>query len=324
MKRPAFQFYPADWRNNANLRRCSWAARGVWIEVMGLMHDSDEYGALHWSLKEIAQALGCQVSLMKELASKEVLKGCDTGRCSTLIYVPRSGRRDGEPVTLVQEQDGPIWYSSRMVKDEYVRTIRGENNRFGETIGDTPKPSPKPNKGDGSTASSSSSPSVNLKPEEESSPVVDLSRDPQTPPEHRVTIQTPSEPGQWLAWFNSEHGLNLDPVSRYDRKGFWPLAVGWCKAGITTAQMTEAITQAQASAKEPIASLPAYADTVLRTMTTPQARASPGGKQSRRDDYLRQQGYLGEGHGNGTGERIIDGQAERVVSGSDGPALGTV
>jgi hypothetical protein len=29
MKRPAFQFYPSDWRNNANLRRCSPAARGV-------------------------------------------------------------------------------------------------------------------------------------------------------------------------------------------------------------------------------------------------------------------------------------------------------
>lgn len=157
MKRPAFQFYPADWRNNANLRRCSWAARGVWIEVMGLMHDSDEYGTLHWSLKEIAQALGCQVSLMKELASKEVLKGCDSGRCTTLIYVPRSGRRDGEPVTLISEQNGPIWYSSRMVKDEHVRTVRGESSRFGETNGDAPKQSLKPYKSDWSTSSSSSS-----------------------------------------------------------------------------------------------------------------------------------------------------------------------
>lgn len=50
--------------------------------------------------------------------------------CAAYIYVPRSGRRDGEPVTLVAEQEGPIWYLSRMVKDEYVRSVRGESSRF--------------------------------------------------------------------------------------------------------------------------------------------------------------------------------------------------
>lgn len=168
MRRPSFQFYPADWRNNANLRRCSWAARGVWIEVMGLLHDSDHYGALQWSLKEIAQAIGCPVALVKELASKDVLKGCDSGQCDTLIYVPRSGRKDGKPVTLIEAQDGPIWFSSRMVKDEYIREVRGEGTRFDgdkkdtpklapkPPIGESPKPAPKPIESDGSTSSSSS------------------------------------------------------------------------------------------------------------------------------------------------------------------------
>lgn len=168
MRRPSFQFYPADWRNNANLRRCSWAARGVWIEVMGLLHDSDRYGALHWTLKEIAQAIGCPVALVKELASKDVLKGCDSGSCDSLIYVPRSGRKDGKPVTLIEAQDGPIWFSSRMVKDEYIREVRGESTRFDgdkkdtpkpapkPPIGESPKPAPKPIESDGSTSSSSS------------------------------------------------------------------------------------------------------------------------------------------------------------------------
>ena len=169
MKRPSFQFYPADWRNNANLRRCSWAARGVWIEIMGLLHDSDHYGVLRWTLKEIAQALGCPVAIVKELACKDVLKGCDSGDCDTLIYVPRSGRKDGQPVTLIDAQPGPIWYSSRMVKDEYIREVRGENSRFDGNqnqspkqspkppIGESPKQSPKPVKGDGSTSTSTSS-----------------------------------------------------------------------------------------------------------------------------------------------------------------------
>lgn len=159
MRRPSFQFYPADWRNNANLRRCSWEARGVWVEVMGLMHDSDEYGMLRWPLKEIAQALGAPVKLVLELSSKGVMKGVDSGQCEAMVYTPRSGRKDGEPVDLVPSQPGPIWYSSRMVKDEHVRTIRGEGTRFG----DSPKDSPIPPLSDGSTSSSTATHSPSLR-----------------------------------------------------------------------------------------------------------------------------------------------------------------
>lgn len=150
MKRPAFQFYPGDWQRNANLRRCSPAARGVWVDVMCLMHDSDEYGVLRWPLKEIAQAAGASMSHVRELVDKSVLKGSDKQLSEPFVYVPRSGRKEGDPVTLLDTQAGPIWYSSRMVKDEYVRTIRGESSRFGEASKDAPKPP----FGDGSTSAS--------------------------------------------------------------------------------------------------------------------------------------------------------------------------
>lgn len=167
MKRPSFQFYPGDWTGNSNLRRCTHAEKGAWLDVMCLMHDQEEYGVLRWPLKEIAQAVGCPVSLLKSIAAKGVMKGDDKRVEEGFVYTPRSGRKDGEPITLVAPQDGPIWYSSRMVKDEYVRTIRGEGSRFGEGNDDAPKktpkvvnkPSPKPPFGDGSSSSSSSSPS---------------------------------------------------------------------------------------------------------------------------------------------------------------------
>jgi len=170
MSRPSFQFYPDNWRNNSNLRRCSWAARGVWVEVICLMHDSDRYGTLGWTLKEIAQALGCPMALLKELAAKGVLKGCDAGECEPMVYTPRSGRKDGEPITLLATQPGPIWYSSRMLRDEYVRLNAGASSRFGGTKQDTappaggaPDPSPSRRRGedqsDGSPSSSSSPPS---------------------------------------------------------------------------------------------------------------------------------------------------------------------
>ena len=171
MKRPSFQFYPADWRNNAKLRRCSWGARGAWIELLGLLHDSDDYGLLRWPLKQIAQALGCPVKLLNELVECGVLYGVEKGACEALVYTPRSGRKNGEPVELVAAQQGPVWFSPRMVRDEYVRTVRGENTRFSEE-NNPQNPSPKgglgagngdaptPRQGDGATSSSSSSTSV--------------------------------------------------------------------------------------------------------------------------------------------------------------------
>ncbi len=131
MRRPSFQFYPGDWQSNSNLRRCTHAEKGVWVDVMCLLHDQEIYGVLRWSLKEIAQAVGCSVSVLKALVSKGVLKGDDKMLSESFIYTPRSGRKNGEPVTLVNTQDGPIWYSSRMVKDEYVRSNAGASTRFG-------------------------------------------------------------------------------------------------------------------------------------------------------------------------------------------------
>jgi hypothetical protein len=156
------------------------------------MHDQTEYGVLRWPLREIAKAVGCKLSELRTLVSKQVLKGVDDGqRCEAFVYTPRSGRKDGEPVTLVAEQEGPIWYSSRMVKDEYVRTIRGESTRFGDGGGDTPKRhhirAPKPPLGDGSSASSSASAvaSSSLRSEE-----VALTGKPKRPKRRQITLGT--------------------------------------------------------------------------------------------------------------------------------------
>ncbi len=128
MKRPSFQFYPYDLRNNANLRRCSWAARGVWLELMCLFHDSDEYGVLRWSLDEIALAVGCQVELVRELVEKGVLKGSEKVG-DKVSFSTTFAQRNSPPISvcLLQDQPAPLWYSSRMVRDEHVRNKKGEH-----------------------------------------------------------------------------------------------------------------------------------------------------------------------------------------------------
>lgn len=159
MKRPSFQFYPGDWQSDLKLRRCSPAARGVWLDILCAFHDSDDgYGLLKWPLKEIAATVGASLSHVKELVEKGVLRGSDSDAIAPLIHTPRSGRKDGTPVVLIEAQPGPIWYSKRFVKDEYIRTIRGESSRFGTDDGDDTKPPPKPPLGDGTTSPSPTSP----------------------------------------------------------------------------------------------------------------------------------------------------------------------
>lgn len=165
MKRPSFQFYPEAWQTNANLKRCSKALKCTWLDVMCLMHDSDEYGVLRWPLREVAEAAGCKTAELKELRDKTVLKGADIGEaCQAFIYTPRHAGKDGEPVVLIPEQPGPVWYSSRMVRDEYLRSKRGTGTRFGDDTkeekrspthtptqreGDPPDPPPIHREGDG-------------------------------------------------------------------------------------------------------------------------------------------------------------------------------
>lgn len=46
MADPWMKFYPQDWRADERLRLCSLAARGLWIEMLAIMHRSERYGSL--------------------------------------------------------------------------------------------------------------------------------------------------------------------------------------------------------------------------------------------------------------------------------------
>ena len=45
-RRPWMKFYPADWQADEGLKQCSLAARGLWIEMIAVMHKSTVYGHL--------------------------------------------------------------------------------------------------------------------------------------------------------------------------------------------------------------------------------------------------------------------------------------
>jgi len=139
-RRPAFLFFPADWRGNAKLRRCSEAARGAWVDVLCILHDSDEYGVARYPLAELARAAGVPLRHVKELVAKNVLKGADKA-ASDYVWAPTHAGKKGEDVVLVQAGDGACWYSTRLVRDEYVRQRRGSATRFSPE--NQPKGTPK-------------------------------------------------------------------------------------------------------------------------------------------------------------------------------------
>lgn len=193
-KRPAFQFYPADWRNNLNLRRCSEGARGAWIEILCILHDSDEYGVVRFSLKELAKTAGISLKSAKELVEKGVLKG-DEKNAESYIYKPRHAGKEGDPVELVKAVEGePVWYCSRFVRDEYIRFQRGKSTQFAPPPKDPPNPTIGEDLGDGSSTTSTSSTSVS---ERESADALDLSEGKQyVRPDYAPTME------QTLMWFS--------------------------------------------------------------------------------------------------------------------------
>lgn len=46
MSLPFLKFYTSDWRSDPRLKMCSAGARGVWIEMVCLMHEATPYGHL--------------------------------------------------------------------------------------------------------------------------------------------------------------------------------------------------------------------------------------------------------------------------------------
>lgn len=111
-KNPWMKFYPTDWRSDPRLRMCSLAARGLWIELCGLMHESEPYGHLLVSGRAPTDA---QVG---------VLAGAPSEQISDLI-----GELESAGV-FSRTKDGVI-YSRRMTRDMKKSAIARKNGQNG-------------------------------------------------------------------------------------------------------------------------------------------------------------------------------------------------
>src|SRR5260370_35276951 len=81
VKLPAFQFYTGDWQKDPSLRRCSKAAKGVWMDMMCLLFECPvrgvfvDAGGWPWGDGEIAAAIGGDIAANLECIEEFGAKG---------------------------------------------------------------------------------------------------------------------------------------------------------------------------------------------------------------------------------------------------------
>ena len=112
-RRPSIQFYPGDWLRSTDLRSCSVGARGLWIDMICLMHEGNPYGYLKVGNKVIlppnlAQIVGASLAevegWLKELSLAAVYS---------------------------ESQRNHVIFSRRMVRDEKIRESRAKGGILG-------------------------------------------------------------------------------------------------------------------------------------------------------------------------------------------------
>lgn len=144
MKRPAFQFYPADWRKDVELQSCSMTAQGLWINAMCLAHECEPYGHLTVNGNAMSTA---------QLGRHVGLSGKDVQTLLAELFDAGVARKTAE---------GTV-YSKRMVDDEQLRNTRADAGRLGGNpalLGNKDKRVVKQTSKQSPTPSSSSSTSI--------------------------------------------------------------------------------------------------------------------------------------------------------------------
>jgi hypothetical protein len=88
MKLPAFQFYPADWRKDPGVQSLPYFERGIWFEILCLMHESEQRGKLILNGRD-----GQGVLMNRRMVSDENLRKIRQ----------ESGKKGGNPVLVKQK-----------------------------------------------------------------------------------------------------------------------------------------------------------------------------------------------------------------------------
>jgi hypothetical protein len=110
-RNPWLKFFPTDWDSDLALKRCSMAARGLWIGMIGIMHQStDRPGSFIVKSivptdDEAARLLGCSTREFRKLRAELENSGVFSRDPDGVIFSRRM-RRDIEKAKKDKENGG--------------------------------------------------------------------------------------------------------------------------------------------------------------------------------------------------------------------------
>src|SRR5215475_2232215 len=88
--RPWMKFYPSDWLGSSRLRRCSFAARGLAIELICHMHQGEPYG--HLTVKgnaAVARLVGMSSKKLSQTLPELIQNGIILESKMGVLFSPR-------------------------------------------------------------------------------------------------------------------------------------------------------------------------------------------------------------------------------------------
>lgn len=109
---PWMKFFPSDWRSDQALRVCSLAARGLWIEMLCVMHTATPYGHLLINGSPVSDS---------QLA---MLAGTSSNQITALVG-------ELELAGVFSRTSKGVIYSRRMTRDEKKAVLARKNGKAG-------------------------------------------------------------------------------------------------------------------------------------------------------------------------------------------------
>lgn len=123
-RRPAYQWYPGDFKRDPGVSACSWDARNYWREMLDVMHFGEPYGHFTTANGEpitvfaFARTLGIPAARAQKLFEELKANG------------------------VFSETEAGVIYSRRMVRDEHNRQVRAAGGAKSLENPNVPKPKP--------------------------------------------------------------------------------------------------------------------------------------------------------------------------------------
>lgn len=158
MKLPAIQFYPGDWRKDPGVQALSFEERGIWLEILFLMHESTERGKLLLNGKKIptnrlAKMLGVEPDKMADVMATIIELGVADIDPDTGALVNRRMVRD-DAFIKQRRECGKLGGNPKLT--EKVNPDLNQEVKVDDKV--TPKLQPTPSSSTSSSASTIESP----------------------------------------------------------------------------------------------------------------------------------------------------------------------